>query len=33
VLTFSRPRDLAKYRRLIAERAGFEAAVSAASDG
>jgi NADPH-dependent 2,4-dienoyl-CoA reductase/sulfur reductase-like enzyme len=33
VLTMSRPRDLAKYRRLVAERADFEAAVSAASAG
>ncbi len=31
VLTFSRPRDLAKFRRLIAERADFERAISAAS--
>ncbi|HTO52591.1 MAG TPA: FAD-dependent oxidoreductase [Myxococcota bacterium] len=31
VLAFSRPRDLPKYRRLIAERAGFEAAVAVAS--
>jgi NADPH-dependent 2,4-dienoyl-CoA reductase/sulfur reductase-like enzyme len=30
VLTFSRPRDLAKYRRMIAAGAGFEAAVAAA---
>jgi 3-phenylpropionate/trans-cinnamate dioxygenase ferredoxin reductase component len=33
VLCFSRPRDLAKYRRLIAERADFAATVAAASDG
>jgi len=31
VLTFSRPRDLAKFRRLIAERADFESAVAAAA--
>jgi NADPH-dependent 2,4-dienoyl-CoA reductase/sulfur reductase-like enzyme len=31
VLTFGRPRDLAKYRRLIAERADFASAISAAS--
>jgi len=30
VLTFSRPRDLAKYRRLIAERSDFASALSAA---
>jgi 3-phenylpropionate/trans-cinnamate dioxygenase ferredoxin reductase subunit len=31
VLTFSRPRDLAKYRRLIAQRVDFANAVAAAS--
>jgi NADPH-dependent 2,4-dienoyl-CoA reductase/sulfur reductase-like enzyme len=31
VLTFSRPRDLAKFRRLIGERADFERAIAAAS--
>ena len=31
VLTFSRPRDLAKYRRLVAERADFASAIAAAS--
>ena len=31
VLTFSRPRDLAKYRRLIAERVDFASALAAAS--
>ncbi|HTO07488.1 MAG TPA: FAD-dependent oxidoreductase [Myxococcota bacterium] len=33
VLAMSRPRDLARYRRLIAERAGFADAVAAASAG
>jgi NADPH-dependent 2,4-dienoyl-CoA reductase/sulfur reductase-like enzyme len=31
VLTFSRPRDLAKFRRLVAERADFASAVAAAA--
>ncbi|MFI5315070.1 MAG: NAD(P)/FAD-dependent oxidoreductase [Myxococcota bacterium] len=33
VLAFSRPRDLAKYRRMIAERADFAAACAGASSG
>jgi len=31
VLTFSRPRDLAKFRRLVAERADFASAIAAAT--
>ncbi len=31
VLCFNRPRDLAKYRRLIAARTGFDAAIAAAA--